>query len=364
MQQRLVLWTLLWLTLYTAANAQPSAGINRRRAETLQQAIYQHLYNKGTQLFIQTTDPAKNHNPHADLWGLCAMVQAANEMETLQPDSPFLRPVMKAIGEYYYDSLPAPGYASYVVNEKIEDRYYDDNQWIGIACMDAYARTKEKKYLETGRLIYNFMMTGFDTVTGGGLYWKEGDRSTKNTCSNGPGVLLALQLYNATHQQPYLDTALMLYNWTNKHLLSPEGVYWDAIKPLKQNHIDSATYTYNTGTMLEANVKLWHITHQQRYLSEAKRLAEGSYRHFFRRGRFPPSGWFNAVLLRGYEALYAVDKNPRYLKAMQQYADTVWQHDRDAQNLLGKPPKALLMQAGMLEIYARLARWEQSLSQL
>jgi hypothetical protein len=42
------------------------------------------------------------------------------------------------------------------------------------------------------------MMTGFDTVSGSRLYWKEKDYTTKNTCSNGPEILVALQVYNAT----------------------------------------------------------------------------------------------------------------------------------------------------------------------
>jgi uncharacterized protein YyaL (SSP411 family) len=134
-------------------------------------------------------------------------------------------------------------------------------------------------------------------------------------------------------------------------------VYWDAIKPAENNRIDSAAYTYNTGTMLEANVKLYHITKQASYLKEAQHIAEGSYRRFFRNGRFHSSYWFNAVLLRGYEALYKVDSQPKYIRAMQDYADKVWVQDRHpGNNLLGnRPEKELLGQAGMMEIYARLA---------
>ncbi len=109
------------------------------------------------------------------------------------------------------------------------------------------------------------MMTGYDTIAGGGLYWKEGDKTTKNTCSNGPGILLALQLYIITNQHVYLDTALILYNWVNAHLQSPAGVYYDNIK-IPSLKIDSAVYTYNTGTMLQANVLLYNITKETQYL--------------------------------------------------------------------------------------------------
>jgi hypothetical protein len=354
-----ILLLAAYLLLLSHFHAQPAPVTNAQRAKALHTAIYKYLYNSRTQLFIQTNIPAKNHNAHADLWGLCAMIQAANELEALDPTQSYMTPVVAAIDQYYDPAPPAPGFASYVMKERQEDRYYDDNQWIGIAYMDAYRRNKIPSYLDGGHMIYTFMMTGYDTISGGGLYWKEKDLTTKNTCSNGPGILLALQLYEVTQQKNYLDTALLLYNWVNQHLQAQNGVYWDAIKPQDHNRIDAATYTYNTGTMLEANVHLYGITADKRYLREAQRIAAGSYDHFIKPGKLGTAYWFNAVLLRGYEALYKVDKNRKYLDAMQEYANQVWEKERDENNLVGrKPEKELLAQAGMLEIYARLARLE------
>lgn len=326
-------------------------------ADTLWASVQQHLYDPHTKLYYETTDRQKNENPHSFLWPLCGLIQAANELEAIHPGKSYMPTVITAINAYYDPKPPAPGYDSYVVKEKGGDRFYDDNQWIGIAYMDAYKRTKKKWYLEKATEIYKFMMTGFDTISGGGLYWKEGDKGGKNTCSNGPGVLLAIQLYQATRQKSYLDTAILLYNWTERYLQAPEGYYYDMIH-LPSLKIDSAAYTYNAGTMLEASVKLYHITqNKKRYLSAAQHIAAGSYTHFFRKGRFPYSYWFNAVLLRGYEALYAVDGNRQYINAMQEDADKIWAEEKDENGMVGrKPTKDLLGQAGMIEIYARLAR--------
>jgi predicted alpha-1,6-mannanase (GH76 family) len=71
------------------------------------------------------------------------------------------------------------------------------------------------------------MMNGFDTLSGGGLYWEEDHKTSKNTCSNGPAILILLQLYNITKEKPYLDTALLLYNWVNKYLQASNGLYYD-----------------------------------------------------------------------------------------------------------------------------------------
>jgi hypothetical protein len=353
----MILRSLFMLATVTVSSAHAQLPSNTARAEALLKAVNTHLYNPETKLYLETINKEKNENPHTFLWGMCGLIQATNELEALKKGSSYMPPVMQAIEAYYDTKPPAPGYDSYVVKEKGGDRFYDDNQWIAIAYMDAYARNRKKVFLDKSVEIYRFMMTGFDEVSGGGLYWKENDKTTKNTCSNGPGVLVALQLYEATKQKTYLDTALLLYNWTNKMLQAPSGNFWDAIKPLQNNKIDSAFYTYNTGTMLESNVKLYRITKDKKYLQEAQKLAKASLAHFFRNGRFPSSYWFNAVLLRGYEALYKVDGNRTYINAMQQDADKVWQNEKDENNLVGRrKDKDLLGQAGMIEIYARLAR--------
>ena len=202
------------------------------------------------------------------MWPLCALVQAANEVEEMQVEAKSMKPVLETVKQYYNTNPPAPGYQAYVSKEGNDSRFYDDNQWIAIACLDAYNRTKNESYLKTAKEIYTFMMTGYDTKSGGGLYWKEDEKNTKNTCSNGPGILMALQLYRITKEKKYLTTATDLY-WTNKHLRAPDGTYWDAIK-IPSLKIDSAKYTYNTGTMLQSNALLYQITKEQRYLDEAQ----------------------------------------------------------------------------------------------
>jgi Glycosyl hydrolase family 76 len=74
------------------------------------------------------------------------------------------------------------------------ERFYDDNQWMALALIDAYKRSNNKTYLKTAKSIYKFLLNGFDTIGGGGMYWKENDFTTKNTCSNGPMIINILIL--------------------------------------------------------------------------------------------------------------------------------------------------------------------------
>lgn len=347
------LFTVILWSLPLSAVAQTSY---KERSLTLCQTIYRTYYDSSNGLFTETNNKKADEKPNSYLWPLCALVQAANEMETLQPGTDYMTPVIKAIDQYHSIKHSIAGYDSYVVKQGGGDRFFDDNQWIGLAYMDAYVRTSKKIYLDKSVAIYRFMMTGFDTVTGGGLYWKEGDKSTKNTCSNGPGILLALKLYKATNEKKYLDTALLIYDWTNRVLQSPAGAFYDNIKT-KNNTIGRQFYTYNTGTMLQANVILYTLKHQAKYLREAQRLASVSLSTFFKKDRFPGNYWFNAVLLRGYQDLYRLDKNKTYIRAFMTDTDGIWKTEIDDHGLAGpRPAKKLLDQAGLLEICARLAQ--------
>ncbi|TDE18407.1 glycoside hydrolase family 76 protein [Dyadobacter psychrotolerans] len=326
----------------------------RGRIVVINQNINKIFYKPETGLYIETN--GKNDKPHSYLWPLCALMQAANETEQLEPKKEYLKPVLAAIQQYHNNEPPAPGYQAYVTKEGKDSRFYDDNQWVAIAALDAYNRTGKKTYLTLAEEIYRFMMTGFDEKSGGGLYWKEDEKNTKNTCSNGPGILVALQLYKITKKKEYLTVATQLYDWTNKHLRAPNGIYWDAIK-IPDMKIDSAKYTYNTGTMLQSNVLFYQIMKEKKYLDEAIFVADAAEKFFYKNGKLPGNYWFNVVLLRGYEELYKVDKNKERFRFFVSDAERIWSQERDENNLLGrKKEKGLIDQAAIMEMYTRLER--------
>ncbi|MDQ6904947.1 MAG: glycoside hydrolase family 76 protein [Bacteroidota bacterium] len=355
-----ILILFIAVTNFWLCDAQSPAtkltGTYQRRIDTLRKNIYEYFYDSANALYYETNNVKPKEKPHSYLWPLCALIQAANEAETLQPSHNYITPVLNAVQKYYSTIPPVPAYQAYVTGEERDSRFYDDNQWIAIACLDAYNRTNNKKYLNIAEGIYRFMMTGFDTLSGGGLYWKEDEKKSKNTCSNGPGIIIALQLYKITNQQNYLDTALALYNWVNAHLQSPEGLYYDNIK-IPSLKIDSAIYTYNIGTMLQSNVLLYNITKDKKYLSEAERIAQAAQIFFYKNNKLPGNYWFNAVLLRGEIALYKIDKNKDHIQFFIDDAERIWNDEKNEKGLVGKKDKrkTLIDQAAMMEIYARLA---------
>ena len=322
--------------------------------------INQHFFIDSLNYYKETSVVEKEGRKVSYLWPMCALFEARNEMEKILSATNLKANTFEIIKKYHNQFLPAPGYASYPMQYGGGTRFYDDNQWIGITAMDAYANANNETWLNVGKDIYKFMMTGYDTVAGGGLYWEEGNKKSKNTCSNGPGIILALQLYKATNNKTYLDTALLLYNWVNKNLQSAAGLYYDNLN-LNKNIVDKRLYSYNTGTMLQSAVYLYECTNDKKYLQQAITIADSSIEYFLGNKKFKDDYWFSAVLLRGYQYLLKHNKDKKYLIAFKACLDEALTNNKNPNGLMGNiRPLNLVAQGGMLEILARFSWLQQN----
>jgi len=341
-------------------------GYYKKEMQSLQAVIEKNFHDPVSGNYFVVVDSAKREKQrgytrqYTYLWSYCALYQAANEIEKLEPKANLMAPLLNLMYEYYSPAPPKAGFTDYIMKLKPGSRYYDDNEWVGIAALDAYARTKKKSDLALGKEMYDFIMSGYTQVLGGGIYWKEGSTSSKNTCSNGPGAIVALQMYEATKEKAYLDTALKIIDWTNAKLQTPEKLYWDNIS-VKDDRISKAILSYNTGTMLESYVYLYEITGQKKYLDEANAIADASLFFFYGKDKFRDDYWFNAVLLRGYQHLLKYNKDTKYIIDFKKCLDAALKEDRNEKGLFtGRDGvKNLVDHGGMLEILARYA-WLES----
>jgi hypothetical protein len=326
----------------------------QREMEQLEDKINDFFFIPGTGYYKETSLPEKNSRPVSYLWPLCAMLDAANEIGKVKGHAELLNRVRALLDKYYDDRAPAPGYASYAVKYGGGDRFYDDNQWIGITAMDVYKHTGANEWMKTAELIYKFMMTGYDKISGGGFYWQEGQK-TKNTCSNGPAIILSLELYKATKKKEYLRMGEECYQWVNQKLKAPSGIYYDALN-VKTEVVDKTMYSYNAGTMLHSAVLLYEITGKKQYLEEAESIAGASLAYFFKNGKFRDNYWFNAVLLRGYIQYMRVSGSADCIIQFKKALDYALVNDKNEKGLFGiRKDVNLVGQAGMLEILARMA---------
>lgn len=333
--------------------------------------------------YLAEEDKSEKANPYSFLWPFSGTLTA--NVCLCQKDGKVDQKYVDALNntvlpglKHYYDTKRKPAaYASYVNDAKQSDRFYDDNVWLGIDLTDAYEITHDNTYLDMAREIWTFIESGIDNKLGGGVYWCEQKKRSKNTCSNAPGSVFALKLYLATNDDKYLEQGQALYEWTKKNLQDPtDGLYWDN-KNLR-GRIQKWKFAYNSGQMLQSAALQYKITHKPEYYAEASRLAKACYNHFFSATYTDAAGehkvlssgniWFTAVMLRGFEELYDIDHNPEYLEAFTESLHLGWEKMRDpetglfSQDWLGEKQdkvKGLLTQGAMVEMFARLSKFKK-----
>lgn len=366
-------------------------NLNLERAQMTLDSIYKYFGVPGSDL-LRENYPLR-HDYKADYLGGGAHAHKSNPYSYLWPYSGSLsvhtallskskNKMIKASLENrvipglekYLDNRTPIGYASYVNFAPLSDRFYDDNVWLGIDFTDLYLLSKEKRYLKKAEEIWRFVQSGMDDKLGGGIYWCEQRKESKNTCSNAPSIVYLAKLYQATENSNYLHLAKTLYAWTQSSLMDEsDSLYFDNINLSAQ--VDKRKYTYNSGQMIQAGALLYKLTHEKRYLYDAQNVAKSAYEEFFvdRTSAHQESSsykvfksgniWFIAVMVRGFAELATQDRNYTYIQAIQRNLDFAWENMREPNGLFNKDWKGikkeankwLLDQFAMSEMYAVLA---------
>lgn len=383
-------WILLLAFCLAGCRQTPVATPNRDRAAEMFKRVwelyrvpqyglfseyYPNSYRPDLTYFNDSTRKAQEVS---FLWPMSGVFSSAVALASIDPDfRPYVDSMVMAV-EQYYDTQRVPfGYQAYPVRFGKVDRYYDDNGLVGIDYVEAYRVTKNPVHLERAKQVMTFILSGWDDRFDGGVTWLEGVGDQKSACSNGKALVLALKLYEATGDLYYLETGRRFYDWMDRYLKDPErDVVWNSWLTDAGGKVHPDLYTYNTGTLLQAAVALYRFTGEPEYLDNARRLAEGSYRVFFRttdRGvpYIDDLPWFNLVLFRGYHDLYNVTGDSKYVDALIESLDYAWDHARDRAGLLyhdwtgrtdeSRRPKWLLDASCIPEFYARIARIKQEI---
>ncbi len=247
------------------------------------------------------------------------------------------------------------------------DFFYDDNEWVGLQDVQHWLFFHDRRSLRQAARIFALVVSGWDRDPAhpdpGGVFWTQANWSNdRNTVSNMPGAELGLRLYQVTGDRSYLRWAMRMYEWTNTHLQSPDGLYWDHVD--LQGTIEKTFWTYNQGVPVGVNVLLYEVTGQPRYLREAERIATAGL-HYFGGDRLdaqPP--YFNSIWFKNLLLLQSVTHDPRYRRAMGAYAERMWTMHRDPATGLfhfrtGDAHTQLIEQAAMTQLYAVLA-WSRA----
>lgn len=273
---------------------------------------------------------------------------------------------------HYFDTARSPfAYASYINDAPPSDRFYDDNVWLGIDFTELYLHTSKAEYLDKAKLIWKFIESGTDEKLGGGIYWCDQSKKSKNTCSNAPGAVYALKLFEATKDSSYFKQGKALYEWTKNTLQDKNDyLYFDNIG--LNGRIQKRKYAYNSGQMIQAAALLYKLTDKKEYLVDAQNIAQSAHNYFFEdfsaadgsKMKILKKGdiWFTAIMFRGFVELYHLDKNKTYLQDFDKNLNFAWKNMREQNGLFNSDwsgqtkdkSKWLLTQFAMAEMYARM----------
>ncbi|MGE3126586.1 MAG: glycoside hydrolase family 76 protein [Fimbriimonadaceae bacterium] len=232
---------------------------------TMLETIRRDYYLSDSRLYSERADkqqPAFN-------WGVGVMLSALNSAARYDGKyKTWLRDYADATRSYWnghgYDVLPGP---------KPSDLYYDDNAWMALALVETHDVLGDAKYLEWAKEALAFSLSGESRE--GGVFWRESDKASRNTCSCGPTAVACIAVSRHTKDASLTARAKRIVEWTKDHLEDPEdALYWDSLS--NGGKVEKAKWSYNSALMIQAmrglDIDGWKATLDS---SKKKWLVEG-----------------------------------------------------------------------------------------
>jgi hypothetical protein len=180
--------------------------------------------------------------PLAAIWDAVPLFESLNEVAIASP-TPGNEAAVATFArhaETYWDPYLKPGaaYVPYPGGRGTHTKtFFDDNSVWGLAFLHAYRATSNRQYLLDAERAMNFVISyAWDQAGGGGLWWNTWhvacaqsgpckQTTTHHTELLGVATDLAAELYQATSNSLYLQTAEEYIIWANRHLLKWDGSY-------------------------------------------------------------------------------------------------------------------------------------------
>lgn len=254
---------------------QPDPTFAQRGLELVEH-IRKEFYLPESKLY---RDKAGEDQP-AFNWGVGVWLSALNAAARCDAKvDPPLRQFADATWVYWNDKGPVPGY-DVLPAPKPVDRYYDDNAWMVMALAETHERLGDAKYLDWAKRSLDYVLSGEDSKLGGGIYWRESDRASKNTCSNAPSAAACLSVWRHTKDGKLLAKAREIYGWTYRTLRDPEdSLMWDNIH--LNGQVEKTKWSYNTALMIRTAAALYQATNREVYRRQALEFEQAALKKWY-----------------------------------------------------------------------------------
>ena len=214
------------------------------------------------------------HTGLADFWKEAEMIETVEDYYRLTGDPAYKRLVVALCrgvitrwgSDWLYLHSPK-------THKRIGPRANDDIMWMVIAFARASSITHNVAYLDLARQNYDAAYArAWSANLGGGLWWRTAtERPGKNTTTNAPAVIAAVDLYKATHDRRYLTQAESVYAWMRQRLYDAQTgrVFDGLVLRARSVTVDRTQYTYDQGSFIGAATLLYGVTHDRAYFADA-----------------------------------------------------------------------------------------------
>lgn len=144
----------------------------------------------------------------------------------------------------------------------------DDIAWAAIASARGYLLFGDEKYLTHGKANFDMMFERANNRSDGMLIWKMNHENDDTTsCINGPAIVAACYLAQATGDDSYYVKAKNLYNaWRNSTMYEKEG---NEIGHVWDTMWEYWCSTYNQGTFIGSALMLYERFGDESYYKDA-----------------------------------------------------------------------------------------------
>lgn len=292
--------------------------------------------------------------PLATLWSAYPLFEATNAVAIAHPTAASRAAVnafaAKAVRYWDPNVKPSGGFSYYYTSKGGWNAYFDDNGWWGLAFIDAYRATGNRRWLGQAARALRFMdSAGWDWAAGG--MWWDTDHHHKTSEPLAAATLIAASLYRTTHKLGYLKLAKKYLAWANAKTVNRKtGLYG-------RSDTDGTEMDYVEGMFIAAHAELCAATKSRAYCAKARQLANTALNHFPIDADWAPET--DVIYLRWLIDLYEHDRNPRWYAVVYRNAQRAVASARDSQGLWSQrwdgtwtKPGMLRTQAGTLALLA------------
>ncbi len=204
--------------------------------------------------------------PLLTIWGVVRMFEAANAVELAAPSPSHFATVeaFASQSEKLYWNKYLNGFDPYPGDDyPAAQAWFDDNGWLGLAFVDAYRATGQRRWLGDAQRAFSFIASrGWSGGgPGDGMWW-----NTQHQQHSGEALaadsLLGVMLYDATGRTSDLGTARMWIDWANANDIGYSGLY------LSEGP-GSSVIDYVEAPLIYAQYLLCQDVHQNSYCTHA-----------------------------------------------------------------------------------------------